>query len=284
MEQNDSWFRDTGNQNIILGPTFLKKGPVIRGVDWIFNAWGGIDGGCYSDWSDDKLIAEKILSYCKCDRYPADLILEGGSIHTDGEGTIITTEECLLNRNRNPTLTKAQIEKKVLSYTGCKKMIWLPLGLFGDIDTNGHVDNICAFIRPAEVVLCWTDDVNDPQYEISRKAEEVLLNSEDAKGRKLKIHKIPMPTTLIRTQEEVDGLTFEDGTIKRFCGRMPGSYVNFYLGNGGIVLPKFNVPTDDIVVEIFKKIMPDYKIVSVESREILLGGGNIHCITQQMPI
>lgn len=279
MDMDDAWFRDTG-------PSFVinKEKNEIRGVNWKFNAWGGLNGGCYNDWSKDELVAKNICKIMNYSYYDCDMILEGGSIHVDGEGTLITTEECLLNPNRNPNLTKEQIEQNLKDYTGCDKVIWLKRGLFGDVDTNGHVDNICTFVRPAEVALCWTDNPSDPQYEISREAEEILSSTTDAKGRKIKIHHIPIPEpTLIRTEEEAKGVISNDGTIARECDRLPGSYVNYYLANKGVVLPAFGVPTDEIAKKIFEEIFPDYEVVSVMSREVLLGGGNIHCITQQMP-
>lgn len=278
MEMNDAWFRD-------IGPTFVQsKSGDVRGVNWKFNAWGGLNGGCYSDWSKDETVAPHICDIVGYKRYDAPFILEGGSIHVDGEGTLITTSECLLNPNRNPDLNKQQIEQYLKEYTGATKVIWLPHGLYGDVDTNGHVDNLCCFVRPGEVALAWTNNPSDPQFGICREAEAVLTMTPDARGRTVKIHKIPIPDpTLTRTDKEANGVIHEDGTISREYGRLPGSYINFYMANEGIVLPAFDVPTDEVVRKQFQEIFPDRKIVSVKSREILLGGGNIHCITQQMP-
>ena len=201
MSMNDSWFRDTG-------AIFVKNSNgVVRGTNWLFNSWGGLNGGCYDYWEDDLLVAGKMCNIERIPYYKYDMILEGGSISFDGEGTLLTTEECLLNPNRNPTMTKEQIESMLKRGLGVEKVIWLPNGLFGDVDTNGHVDNFCVFARPGEVLLSWTDDVNDPQYPISQRAYKLLEEATDAKGRHLKIHKLHIPSDILRTPVGDDGCT-----------------------------------------------------------------------------
>ena len=156
MMSNDSWVRD-------CGPTFIVNGRgTVRGVDWQFNAWGGLKGGLYFPWDQDELVARKILDLERADRYAAPLVLEGGSIHVDGEGTALTTGECLLNENRNPDLTKADIEQHLKDYLGVRHVIWLDRGVFND-ETDGHVDNLACFAKPGVVLLTWTDDRADPQ-------------------------------------------------------------------------------------------------------------------------
>lgn len=212
------------------------------------------------------------------------MILEGGSISFDGEGTLLTTEECLLNPNRNPNMTKAEIEAELKRGLGVEKVIWLPKGLFGDVDTNGHVDNFCVFARPGEVLLSWTDDEKDPQYPISQEAFKLLEEATDAKGRHLKIHKLAIPSDIIRTAEEFGGLVQEEGTIEREENqRLPASYVNFYFANGAIISPCFGVKEDAMAEKVFKEVFPEREVVMVPTREVILGGGNIHCITQQQP-
>lgn len=178
---------------------------VVRGTHWTFNSWGGLNGGCYDYWEDDLLVAGKMCDIERCKRYKYKMILEGGSISFDGEGTLLTTEECLLNPNRNPDMTKEQIEAELKRGLGVEKVIWLPNGLYGDVDTNGHVDNFCVFARPGEVLLSWTDDEKDPQYPISHHAFELLSEATDAKGRHLKIHKLLIPSDIKRTEEEFRG-------------------------------------------------------------------------------
>jgi len=187
ISSDDAWVRDTG-------PTFVIDGKdALRGVDWSFNAWGGEDGGLYADWQRDDEVARKILEIERCDRYRTEgFVLEGGSIHVDGEGTLITTEECLLNRNRNPQLSREEIEAVLAEHLAIDKVIWLPWGLYND-ETDGHVDNFCCFVRPGEVLLAWTDDVNDPNFERCQQALRCLDQARDARGRALKVHKMPIP-------------------------------------------------------------------------------------------
>ena len=165
-----------------------------------------------------------------------------------------------------------------------EKVLWLPKGLYNDVDTNGHVDNICNFVRLGVVVLAWSDDKNDPQYEISRRDYAYLRSVKDAKGRKLEIHKLYCPTPQYITAEEGGGIDYVEGTLPRNEGdRMAASYVNYLTGNGFIALPVFNDPMDEKAIKLLQELYPDRKIEPIYAREILLGGGNIHCITQQVP-
>ncbi|KDP20047.1 hypothetical protein JCGZ_05816 [Jatropha curcas] len=286
MSMNDSWFRDTGPTFVVNASNSSSPGQKVAGIDWKFNSWGGVDDGCYQDWSLDLLVARKILQIEKLPRFPHFMILEGGSIHVDGEGTCLTTEECLLNKNRNPHLTKEQIENQLKEYLGVQKVIWLPRGLYGDDDTNGHIDNMCCFVRPGVVLLSWVDDKKDPQFARSTEALFVLSNTTDAKGRKLQIIKIHVPGPLYMTDEEAAGV-IQDGEAKpRLPGtRLAASYVNFYIANGGIITPQFgDQERDDEAVRVLSQAFPNHEVVRIEgAREIVLGGGNIHCITQQQP-
>jgi agmatine deiminase len=274
---DDSWMRD-------VGPTFVVNGAgAVRGVDWIFNAWGGLAGGLYFPWDQDDLVARKVLEIERCDRYRAPLVLEGGAIHVDGEGTLITTEECLLNPNRNPHLDKGQLEILLHEYLGVTCVIWLGKGVIDD-ETGGHVDNLCCFARPGEVVLTWTDDKRDPQHRVSLDAYERLMEARDARGRRLKVHKLQQPGPLYRTREEAHNVDTVDGMVARAAGeRLAGSYVNFYMANGTIVLPLLDPKRDREATRTVQKIFPRHRIIGVQAREILVGGGNIHCITQQQP-
>ena len=164
-----------------------------------------------------------------------------------------------------------------------KKIIWLRRGIYHD-ETNGHVDNICAFTSPGEVVLAWTDDKNDPQYEISKECLNILENSVDAKGRKIKVHKMYLPKPVCITAEECDGLDNMDGEPTRIPDeRLAASYVNFYISNGAVICPQFSDDNDKRAVELLKELFPDREVIGIQSRDILIGGGNIHCITQQIP-
>jgi len=275
---DDAWVRDTG-------PTFVTNASgEVRGVDWTFNAWGGFDGGLYWPWQRDDQVAHKILEIEGCARYRTEgFVLEGGSIHVDGEGSLITTEECLLNRNRNPELSRQQIESLLQQHLAIDTVIWLPDGLFND-ETDGHVDNFCCYVRPGEVLLAWTDDPQSPNYPRCQAAMAVLSNTRDAKGRQLIVHKMPIPGPLHATVEECAGVDAAEGTQERDPSiRLAGSYVNFLIVNGGIIAPKFDDPMDAEAEAILQQLFPKHRVVMVPGREILLGGGNIHCITQQQP-
>ncbi|MGH8188107.1 MAG: agmatine deiminase, partial [Steroidobacteraceae bacterium] len=277
MSSDDAWMRD-------VGPTFVvdDRGD-MRGVDWIFNAWGGLAGGLYSPWDQDDLVARKVLEIEGCSRYRAPLVLEGGAIHVDGEGTLITTEECLLNPNRNPQLDHGQMEILLHEYLGVTSVIWLARGVVDD-ETNGHVDELCCFARPGEVVLTWTDNKRDPQYKISLDAYERLMEARDARGRRLKVHKLIQPGPLYRTAEEVRNIDHVEGTVARRAGeRLSASYANFYIGNTTVVMPLIDPRRDRLAMRALARIFPERRVIGVQAREILLGGGNIHCITQQVP-
>ncbi len=277
LAHDDSWMRD-------VGPTFVvNKKREVRGVDWHFNAWGGLNGGLYFPWDQDDLVARKVLEIENRARYRPAIINEGGAIHVDGEGTVLVTEECLLNANRNPTLSREQIEEQLRTYLGVSKVIWLGKGVFND-ETDGHIDNLACFVRPGEVVLGWTDNERDVQHAISLDAWERLQDAVDAQGRKLKVHKLPMPRPLSISAQEAAGVVSREGTRPRPVGeRLAGSYVNFYIANGGIVMPLLDARTDKVATAKIKRLFPDRRVVGVPAREVLLGGGNIHCITQQVP-
>ncbi|MFN3231308.1 MAG: agmatine deiminase [Alphaproteobacteria bacterium] len=277
MTSNDSWMRD-------CGPTFvINDSGEVRAVDWVFNAWGGLNSGLYFPWDQDQQIPAKVCEIERLDRYRSPLVLEGGSIHTDGEGTLLTTEECLLNPNRNPSLTKDEIEEQLKLYLGIDRIIWLGNGVYND-ETSGHVDNLCCFIRPGVVALTWTDDKDDPQFAISQDAYQRLASATDARGRSLEIHKIHQPDPVRITAEESQGVDAVEGTLPREAGdRLAASYINFYIANGVIVMPAFDDVRDEAAHKTLLNLFPDRTVVAVAAREILLGGGNIHCITQQQP-
>lgn len=258
LEHDDSWIRDNG-------PTFVKndKGQ-IAGINWIFNAWG-------DKYPSDKdnLVAPRILKSFGIQFFNAPIVMEGGSFHVDGEGTLITTEECLLNENRNPGLTKEQIEEHIKNYLGVEKIIWLKKGLYSD-DTDGHVDNVACFASPGVILIQTTKDRQDKNYERSLENLEILKNSTDAKGRNFEIIEIEQPKAVC----------YEDKLLTL-------SYVNFYFVNGGIIFPVFgeeNAENDEKAIEIMKKTFPDRKIITINGLPIARGGGNVHCATQQMPV
>lgn len=282
---DDSWARD-------IGPTFVVRdgveGREVRGINWHFNAWGGDVDGLYPDYEQDDAFAAAFAEAKGYTLYEAaPFVLEGGSIHVDGEGTAMVTASCLLSAGRNPELTQAQIEDKLKEYLNVDKVLWLPRGIYND-ETNEHVDNVCAFIRPGEVVLAWTDNEDDPQYALSKASLDYLEHEADAKGRKIVVHKLPIPDVPVCiTEDEVAGFDFVEGEDMREAGeRLAASYVNFYFSNDSVVLPAFggeNAASDARAAAILAALCPERKIVQISARAILTGGGNIHCITQQIP-
>ena len=277
-ETDDAWARD-------MAPTFVKKGGSVRAVNWSFNAWGGTVDGLYASWKLDDAFA---LDFAKREGYfcydAAPFVLEGGSIHSDGEGTVMVTEACLLSKGRNPELSKEKIGQKLKDYLGAEKIIWIPYGIYND-ETNGHIDNVCAFTAPGHVVLAWTEDPKDPQYPLSSADLAILEKETDARGRKLIVHKVPVPEKPVCiTEYELAGFSFEEGEEQRKAGeRLAASYVNFYITNGGVLIPQFEDEMDAEAVNIIGGLFPGRKVYPVYARDIIVGGGNIHCITQQIP-
>lgn len=275
IPSDDAWARDTA-------PTFVTNGSEVRGINWEFNAWGGMYNGLYPSWDRDNALAGE---FCRAAGYEiidaAPFVLEGGSIHVNGIDTLITTEECLLSPGRNPDLGRGQIEDKLRNLTGMKRVIWLPYGIYND-ETDGHVDNIAAFIDKNDVVLAWTDNEDDPQYPRSIEALKVL----EKEG--INVHKLPIPDLPVCIgKEDLEGYEFEEGEDTREVGeRLAASYVNYYFTNDSLLLPQFgsgNEESDRRAVDIMSKLCPDRRVVPIPARDIILGGGNIHCITQQIP-
>jgi len=277
LSSDDAWARDTG-------PTFVvDPAGRLRGVDWRFNAWGGLKGGLYRPWDSDERLARKVLEVEGAERYRAPIVLEGGSIHVDGEGTVLTTEECLLNVNRNPDLCRGQIERVLCDYLGTEKVIWLGLGVFND-ETDGHVDNLACFVRPGLVMLTWSEDRSDPQHAISLDALQRLRGARDARGRELEVVLAPSPGPLTIAAEEATAVQASEAALRRCEGdRMAASYVNYYVGNDRVVFPLLDERHDDEAAELLQRCHPERTIVGVPAREILLGGGSIHCITREVP-
>lgn len=277
ISNNDSWMRD-------CGPTFvIDDNGAVRGINWRFNAWGGLEYGLYFPWDLDDAVPVKALEIERIDRYDAPLVMEGGSIHVDGDGTVFTTEECLLSASRNPGMSKPQIERALGEYLGIHKVVWLGQGFVND-ETDGHVDNLVCPVRPGVVALAWTDDPNDPQHAISSDALKRLSQATDARGRHFEVVKIQIPEPVLISRDESDGVDAVNGTLPRKCGdRMAASYINYYVCNGGVIVPSFGDVHDEDAQAVLRRLYPNRRIVSVAAREILLGGGNIHCITQQQP-
>jgi agmatine deiminase len=277
MESNDAWMRD-------VGPTVVVNGAgERRAVDWTFNAWGGSVHGLYPDWGADDAVAAVVAEIEGFARYRAPLIQEGGGVHSDGAGTVFVTTECVLSAGRNIALGHASAEALLKAYTGADQVIWLPLGVHAD-ETTGHVDNLLHVPAPGLVMLTWCEDPQDPQHVRSRAALEGLEAARTLDGVPYRIVKLPMPGPLFMTEAEAAALKPQPGSKPREAGdRLAASYANFYLAEGRVLVPLLDPRTDDAACRIIADSLPGREVIGIPAREILLGGGNIHCITQQIP-
>ncbi|MEU6166022.1 agmatine deiminase family protein [Streptomyces tanashiensis] len=256
IPQDDSWFRDSA-------PIFVLDGDGNRaGVDFRFNAWGRK----HSPYDSDDRISGLLLEHLGVERIPSDMILEGGAITVDGEGTLITTEQCLLHPNRNPGMNRDEIETELKSQLGVDKVVWLPYGGLLDTETDGHVDGVCAFAAPGKVVVSLPDDPSHPDYARMRANRAVLEATTDAKGRPFEIIDVPQVAFV-----DIAG------------GEVEVSYLNYYVANGGVVVPVAGVPQDDEALAVIAEAYPGRKVVGVRAPAIAYGGGGVHCITQQVP-
>ncbi|WP_037607005.1 agmatine deiminase family protein [Streptacidiphilus rugosus] len=253
---DDSWFRDSG-PIFVLGPQGERAG-----VDFRFNSWGEK----HFPWDTDDRISALLLERLGVERIESSMILEGGAITVDGEGTLITTEQCLLNPNRNPGMSQEQIEDELKARLGVTKVIWLPYGGLLDTETDGHVDGVCAFVAPGKVVIQLPSDPEHPDFERMKVNRAVLEAATDAQGRALEIIDLPQSAFV-----DVEGKHTEVG------------YLNFYIANGGVVVPTADVPQDEEALAVLAAALPGRKVVGVRSRVIAFGGGGVHCITQQVP-
>lgn len=277
ITSNDSWIRD-------CGPTFvINDMGGIRGCDWTFNAWGGLVDGLYFPWDQDDLVAQKVCELEEIPSYRTEgFVLEGGSFHVDGEGTVITTEMCLLSEGRNPLMTKEEIEDMLQEYLNCEKVIWIRDGIDPD-ETNGHIDDVVQYVRPGEVACIWTEDESNPFYEEAQAAYQTLTEAVDAKGRKLKVHKLCLTKHPVLLHG-ADSIDMVEGTISRKDGEISiASYMNYLVVNGGVIVPQYGDENDSLALQQIQEMYPERNVVGVRTEEIAYGGGNIHCITQQQP-
>jgi agmatine deiminase len=250
----DIWLRDTA-------PIFVIGNQGLQASCFRFNGWGGkyiLDG--------DDQVANFVASKAGVTARSHDWVFEGGSIDVDGEGTALTTRQCLLNANRNPSLVQRDIERSLRDALGIETLIWIDEGLVND-HTDGHVDNIARFVAPGVVACMESAGSDDPNAEILKNIITALKAATDAKGRKLEIMTIPSPG-------RIDD---EDGEI------IPANPMNFYIGNSTVVVPLYGSPTDDAAVEAIGKLFPGRRTVGLSARHVITGGGSFHCITQQQP-
>ncbi len=255
IEIDDSWTRDSG-------PSFVRHPDGrLGGVSWRFNAWGGK----HAPWERDARLAETLLSRLGLPCHEGPLTLEGGALHVDGEGTLLTTESVVFNANRNPGLERAEAERLLCESLGVERVVWLP-GDVEEIETDGHVDGIACFAAPGRVLIGSVDPAV-PHAAALRENRRALELARDARGRAFEIVELPEADPAVATNEI-------------YCT----AYINFYLVNGGLVMPAYGLPSDAAAAEVLGRAFPGRRVVAVDVRAIAPGGGGIHCITQQQPL
>jgi agmatine deiminase len=257
IKTNESWCRDHGPAFVIS----KSAKPQAAVVDWGFNAWGGK----YPPYDDDDAVPTRIAEELKLPIFYPKIIMEGGAVDFNGAGTVMTTTSCLLNKNRNPKLSKKQIEKYLKDFYGQKHIIWLGDGIAGD-DTDGHIDDLARFISPTKIVFGVEDDPKDENYKILQDNLKLLRTLRDQDGRSFEIIELPMP-----------GVVEHDGQ------RLPATYMNFYFVNGAVLVPTYRHRNDKKAIAIFQKHLPKHKVIGIDCVELIWGLGAIHCLTQQQP-
>jgi agmatine deiminase len=253
---NDAWCRDHGPAFLINSET---KEKII--VDWGYNAWGNK----YPPYDLDDMIPTKIAQHFNLPVYHPGIVMEGGSVDFNGKGTVLTTTACLLNKNRNPHLTQAQIEAYLQNYYGIEQVLWLSDGIVGD-DTDGHIDDITRFVNEDTVVTVIEENKNDENYHILQENLQYLKTMRLLNGKQLNIVELPMPDAV-----HYDGQ------------RLPASYANFYIANAAVIVPTYRSKNDDKALDILQQCFPDRKVVGIDSTNIIWGLGSFHCLSQQEP-
>ncbi len=251
----DVWFRD-------YGPIFIKNDKhELAMVHWDFNSWGEKYYTLLKDKQIPDFINQKMALKC----FKPGIVLEGGSIDVNGKGTLLTTEQCLLNSNRNPHLNRKEIEQILSEYLGVTNFIWLKSGILGD-DTDGHIDDLARFVNENTIVCGFEEDQNDVDYDVLKENYDILCQATDQDDGKIRVVKLPMPKVI----------SGEDG-------RLPASYINFYIGNTKVLVPVFDHEKDAMALSILQGLFPTRKVVGIKCNDLVLGFGTIHCISQQQP-
>ena len=256
VRTDDVWMRD-------IGPTFVRDGTgELVALDWKFNAWGGK----YAPWDRDDAVAARVASLCGVARERLELVVEGGALEVDGEGTLLATEPTLLDPKRNPGVSRESIEKRLGELLGVTRIVWLGEGIEGD-DTDGHIDDLARFVAPGVVVCARESDPDDPNFAPLEACGERLRAARDAGGRALRVIDLPMPPA-----------------VRAGADRLPASYANFYIANREVLVPVFGAPSDARAIEILRPLFPGRDVVGIPSRSLVRGLGAVHCLTQQQPV
>lgn len=255
---NDAWCRDHG----AIFVTRLSEGKQeLAAIDCEYNAWGSK----YPPYDLDNAIPKRMAEALEIPRFEAHMVLEGGSIDVNGRGLLLTTEQCLLNPNRNPDLSRADIEQRLGDLFGVKQVLWLGHGIAGD-DTDGHIDDITRFVSENTVVTVVEGDSNDENFEPLQENLERLRSMRLPDGSPLRVITLPMPAPLYYQGQ-----------------RLPASYANFYIANRIVLLPCFNDPNDALAAQILRSCFPNRRIIGIECTDLIRGLGAFHCLTQQIP-
>jgi agmatine deiminase len=261
LPTNDAWVRDHGPIFVNRLPSAAGAGANQIALDWRFNSWGEK----YGAFDLDDVVPQKLGARYGFEVIEPGIVLEGGSIDVNGAGSLLTTESCLLNPNRNPRLSRAEIEDYLRTYLGVSNVLWLGDGIAGD-DTDGHIDDLARFVAPDTVVTVIENDPADVNFRVLQDNLSRLRTMRDQDGRPLKIETLPMPPALI----------YEDT-------RLPASYANFYIANGGVLMPTFSAPSDAIAAATLARLLPGRRVVGVPSTDLVWGLGSVHCLSQQHP-
>ncbi len=258
----DSWIRD-------YGPNFLlSTNGELAYNDWIFNAWGNK----YEELKKDDSIPARLEQLLGLPRFEPGIVMEGGSIEVNGAGVVMTTEQCLLNPNRNPDLNQAEIEEYLREFLGVQKVLWLGEGIVGD-DTDGHIDDIARFVSATTIVCAVEEDPADANYQLLQDNLDLLRQATGANGRPFDVVTLPMPGVVGATND----------TSSRQLDRLPASYANFYIANQVVLAPIFGQANDTRALEILQQMFPDRRVVGINCEPLVWGMGTIHCVTQQQP-
>lgn len=261
MDYNDVWIRDTG-PTVMVAP----DSPSIA-LDWRFNSWGGL----FSDASADDAVAGKVANFEQLETLRAPIVLEGGAILSDGQGTLILTEESILAEDRNPGLTRNEANRIFDEYLNIQNVIWIPAGLAND-EAGGHIDNICAFASSELLLVASTTDKAHPSFERLEVAIDILRRAQSVRGKHFTIQKMPLPPAMHITKTEAAGFDAPEGTISRMCGdALATSHTNFYIANGAVLVPTFDCETDAAAVSIVGDAFPDRQVMN---RTGIVGGSN----------
>jgi agmatine deiminase len=258
VETDDAWIRDHG-------PTFLtgSAGAPPAFVDWRYNAWGGK----YPPFDKDNAVPKRIAEILGRRRFVSDMVLEGGAIDGNGCGTALAAEACLLDSRRNPGFSRESVERRLAEYCGVRNVLWLRGGGIAGDDTDGHVDQLARFVNPTTVVAALEDDPRDENYQLLRENFERLRTFTDQDGKPLQVIPLPMPRAVCHSQQ-----------------RLPASYCNFYIASGAVITPKYDDPADEQAAAALAGLFPDRHVVLLPARDLVLGLGGFHCLTQQEPV